>query len=272
MKDQNLFAISGMPRTGSTLLATMLSQNTDIYTEGNSGLCQLTWDIHESCRGECAEYLSANRKSAGTINSILSALPSLYYKDVSNKYIFDKGKTWAATNNMELMRRYINKKPKIVVLIRPVMEVVKSLVNLQIKNGLADEIYNNLSHPQSSSILMPFNATLNALNSKSNEFLFVQYLDLVEHPEKTISKIYDFCDMPKFNHTFSNIKQLWKEDDSVYRLDGMHSVREKIEIDDYEVEISGVIKMRCNDMDEELNTAMLLRLDTPLKLSKLRVG
>ena len=70
----------------------------------------------------------------------------------------------------------------------------------------------------------------------------------------------------------ASIKQLWKEDDSVYRLDGMHSVREKIEIDDYEVEISGVIKMRCNDMDEELNTAMLLRLDTPLKLSKLRVG
>jgi sulfotransferase len=263
-----LFAISGMPRTGSTLLATMLSQNSDIYTEGNSGLCQLTWDVYKTCKGECDEYLSANRKSEITIDSILSALPSLYYKGVSNKYIFDRGKTWPSHANMNLMRRYLNKTPKIIVLVRPVIEVVESLVNLQIKNGLEGELYNNLSHPQSTSINMPFNATLSALKSKSDDFLFIQYADLVYSPEKTISKIYEFCGISEFKHTFSKIKQTWKEDDSVYRLEGMHSVREKIQVNKYEVEISKIIKMQCADMDKELNETLLTYQNISLASTK----
>ncbi len=42
---KNFYFISGLPRTGSTLLSSILYQNPLIHTEGNSALCQLMWDI-----------------------------------------------------------------------------------------------------------------------------------------------------------------------------------------------------------------------------------
>ena len=45
--------LSGLPRTGSTLLSAILYQNPKIHAEGNSGLCQLMWDLEVSCKHNC---------------------------------------------------------------------------------------------------------------------------------------------------------------------------------------------------------------------------
>jgi len=41
--------LSGLPRSGSTLLSAILSQNPLIHAEGNSAVCQLMWDMQMSC-------------------------------------------------------------------------------------------------------------------------------------------------------------------------------------------------------------------------------
>jgi len=59
---KKFFFISGLPRTGSTLLSSILYQNPLIHAEGNSALCQLMWDNYISCLCNSKEQLIANNK------------------------------------------------------------------------------------------------------------------------------------------------------------------------------------------------------------------
>ena len=66
MKKQFVF-LSGLPRTGSTLLSAILSQNPKIYSEGNSAVCQLMFDMQQSCINKAKEQLIANKRQEKTI-------------------------------------------------------------------------------------------------------------------------------------------------------------------------------------------------------------
>ena len=48
--------LSGLPRSGATLLSAILDQNPEIHAEGSSAVCQLMWDVHKSCYGMSNGY------------------------------------------------------------------------------------------------------------------------------------------------------------------------------------------------------------------------
>ena len=52
--------LSGLPRSGSTLLSAILCQNPLIHAEGNSAVCQLMWDMYVSCMNNVNEQLKGN--------------------------------------------------------------------------------------------------------------------------------------------------------------------------------------------------------------------
>ena len=70
--------LSGLPRTGSTLLSAILCQNPKIHAEGNSAVCQIMWDTYCSCVNNAKEQLLANNRET-TIYDIVSSIPALYY-------------------------------------------------------------------------------------------------------------------------------------------------------------------------------------------------
>ena len=70
--------LAGLPRTGSTLLSNMLAQNDRFHVEGNSGLCQIMWDVQECCDENCAVQVRANNKLDSVKSNIISELPNLY--------------------------------------------------------------------------------------------------------------------------------------------------------------------------------------------------
>ena len=129
-----MFFLSGLPRTGSTLLSSILSQNPEIYAGGNSAVCQLMWDMQVSCEVNAREQLMANYKT-NTQDDLVRAIPAIYYKDVNQTYIFDKCRSWTMPANLQMIRRYITDKPKILVLTRPIDEIVESFVKLRKANG-----------------------------------------------------------------------------------------------------------------------------------------
>ena len=57
---EQFVCLSGLPRSGSTLLTAILSQNPLIHAEGNSAVCQLMWDLHQSGLTTAKEQLKAN--------------------------------------------------------------------------------------------------------------------------------------------------------------------------------------------------------------------
>lgn len=223
----NFIALSGLPRSGSTLLSAILDQNPDIHAEGNSAICQLMWDMQVSCETSSNEQLIANNRMK-TQDDLISSIPLTYYKNVTSTYIFDKCRSWTLESNMKMMRRYITKDPKVIVLTRPIDDIVKSFVNLRKRNGWKGDLESDLLIEGSEPIMRSLNGVNYAKENNNGEFLFIEYDNLVDHTDDVIDNIYDFCGIEKFDHDFNNIENKHPENDLVYGLVGMHDIRPTI--------------------------------------------
>lgn len=218
--------LSGLPRSGSTLLSAILSQNPDIHAEGNSAVCQLMWDAQQSCEGAASEQLRANRR-VNTQDDIVRAIPWIYYKDVTATHIVDKCRSWTIPDNMEMIRRYITPDPKVVVLVRPLTEIFDSFSRLRNANGVSGDI-SDLMTPGSEPVMRSYAGAMLAQASRDPTFLFVEYADLCDDPAAVINRIYKHCEWEPFTHDFDHVVNLHPEDDTVYGLSGMHEIREKV--------------------------------------------
>ena len=220
-------ALSGLPRTGSTLLSAILSQNPDVHAEGNSAVCQLMWDMQVSCEGNASEQLTANSRQA-TQDDLVRAIPAIYYKDVKAQHIVDKCRSWTLPANMEMLRRYVTDEPKVIVLTRPVDEIVESFVRLRKANGWTGDLESDLLIPDSEPIMRSLNGVKHAQENNNGEFLFIEYADLVSDTQGVVDRVYEFCGWEPFEHYFSGIVNNFQEDDSVYGLMGQHEIRSDI--------------------------------------------
>ena len=254
MKKYDQFVcLSGLPRSGSTLLSALLSQNPKIHSEGNSAVCQLMWDLHQSSDKNCKEQITANNRQS-TITSLISSIPEIYYNNINHneKIIVDKCRSWTLGDNVELLKKYIDANIKIIVLERPIVEIVNSFVKLYNKNDkkIIAETYLT---PKSEPIMRSLNGIINAkLNNKDNNFLFLCYKELVENPDETIRKIYDFCGWDYFPHDFNNIVPRYVENDEVYGLKGFHDVLPYIKLEKSEIILEQNIINHCNEIDYEI--------------------
>jgi hypothetical protein len=88
-----------------------------------------------------------------------------------------------------------------------------------------------------------------ALKQNSDEFIFVQYKDLIDKPKDTIEKIYDFCELEHYEHHYTNIVNAHPENDSIYKMPGLHDVRSKINYRKIDIKLSKEIEKRIEDLE-----------------------
>jgi len=58
--------------------------------------------------------------------------------------------------------------------------------------------------------------------------LFIKFEDLCSFPDRELAKIYEYLELPYFQHDVNNIKQYTQEDDSVYGIYGDHKIKSKL--------------------------------------------
>ena len=215
--------LSGLPRSGSTLLSSILSENPLIHAEGNSAVCQLMWDMSVSCEFHCQEQLKANGR-LDTQEHLIREIPNIYYQNTSRPIVVDKCRSWTLEPNVQMIRKYICPDPKIIVLTRPIDEIVQSFIRLGKENNKVFSSRELLS-PGSEPIMRSLNGVDWAKKNNSGEFLFIEYSDLVSYANEVIASIYSFCGWDYFEHDLSNIVNRFPENDDVYGMQGMHEVR-----------------------------------------------
>jgi sulfotransferase len=218
---ENIVFLSGLPRTGSTLLTSILSQNTKINTKGNSALCQLMWDTQVSLWN--TEQIKNNPDVS---DRLMKSIPKVFYED-SSGYIIDKCRSWTLPANLELIDKYITKSPKIIVMMRPIVEIVKSFVFVREMNGWENP-EQGLLDEGSEPIMRSLDGINHAKSIDSGQFAYYWYEDLVNNPEFVINNIYEFCGWDKFNHQYDNIKNPTPERDDLLNLIGLHDIRPKL--------------------------------------------
>ena len=223
----NFIALGGLPRTGSTLLASILFQNPQIHTEGNSALCQLMWDIKMSCQGPSLPSLISSHR-LDIPHTLLSSLPGIYYNRVNTPTIFDKNFGWVTPENVQLIKDYIRPDPKIIVMTRPVQEVIDSFARVMRQNGWAVDPESYLMAEDNDLIRKPLYGVEYARENNNGEFLFIEYDELVDHTQDVLKSVYDFCEIEYFQHDLNNIENKNPENDSYLNLSGLHDIRSTI--------------------------------------------
>jgi sulfotransferase len=243
----NITFLSGLPRTGSTLLTSILSQNPALHTSGNSALCQLMWDMQVSCWS--TEQLH-NRPDAQ--DKLLTSIPKVFYQGVEGR-IIDKCRSWTLPANLELIDKYITKSPKIIVMLRPIVDIVKSFVLIRDMNGWSNPEA-GLLDDGSEPIMRSLDGVKRAKSIDSGQFFYLWYDDLVNNPKQTIDKLYEFCGWEKFNHRFDDIKNLTPERDDLLGLLGLHDIRPKLKRRKVKVKLSDELHKKAIQLDKEMGT------------------
>lgn len=203
------------------------------------------WDMQQSVTN--SEQIKANNKDM--TNKLVKPIPQTYYGEVKKPIIVDKCRSWTLPENMEMLHRYFDNKPKVIVLVRPLVEIVASFMALRKSNGWTN-LETDLLKDGSEPIMRSLAGVQWAKQNNNGEFIFVTYDDLVDDTESTLDRIYQHCEWKPFKHNFENIVSSAEEDDSVYGLIGQHEIRPSIGRRSLDVDLSDELVQKCNWLDQ----------------------
>jgi hypothetical protein len=150
---------------------------------------------------------------------------------------------------MQMLNQYFDNQPKVIVLVRPMVEIVASFMSLRKENGWQDleaGLLDNGSEP----IMRSLAGVEWARKNDNGEFLFVSYDELIDNTQGSLDRIYEHCGWETFEHNLDEIVNIHKENDDVYNLVGQHDVRPQISRRTVDVELSDELVDRCNRLDE----------------------
>lgn len=234
---QNFHFISGLPRSGSTLLAAILLQNPRFHAGMSSPVGGLFTGVREQCSAgsEFAPLISAEQR-----RRLLRGLFDSYYADQHEKsVVFDTNRLWCA--NLPALRELFPQS-KVIACVRNVAWVMDSLEKLFRANPFentklfadANErntVYSRVETLAQGNRLVGFawNALKEAYyGEQADSLLVIDYDLLVQSPEKVMRLVYQFIDEPWFDHDFDNLAYDAPDFDAALGVSGLHRVRPQV--------------------------------------------
>lgn len=240
--------LSGLPRTGSTLLTSILSQDPNTHVDGSSPLARILFGAHRTCHAFAHEGLMRTNR-IDFADELLGEIPKMFYKNVKQNVIVEKDTAWGH-DPLDLIR-FVSDEPRIVILLRPITEIVESFVHVKRVNGdLLPE--KGLLQRGIDPFMDAIDNTAYALANVSEKYLFVTYDQLITNPQSFLDQVCDFWQIPKREWDFDKIVNPRPENDAAFRTEGLHDVRPKLGKRDYEVKVSATLMAFAKQLDEAL--------------------
>jgi sulfotransferase len=235
---KTLHFISGLPRSGSTLITNLFKQNPDIHGESVSSLASLvgsvnsSWNQYETNK----EYVNDKAK-AGTIRGMLSG----YHAHADKPIIMDKDRGWIPL--IGVVEEVLQRKAKVIACVRNPAEILSSFERLRRENPLyftqVDAALREGSNISSRAFYYagPDGALgLSHRNLKDaitlghlDRILFVDYNRFCSTPKAQMKRIYEFLELPNYEHDFENIVQEEVYNDLANGLPNLHKIKPSLD-------------------------------------------
>lgn len=215
--------LSGLSRSGNTLLSALLNQNPKIYSSPISPMADLLYSLEIECAINESFIRTPNHYGIG---NVLKQLLNNYYSNINKEIIFDREKTWTTPNNLERIKRFINPNPKIIFTVRNTLDILASFVIQSKKHPFLENAMEREKYLPSyylsktdaiceyimqSEYLMtkPLLGLYNGLKPENRKYVhFINYNNLINNSKETMMKLYLFLELEYFDHSFNNIKSL----------------------------------------------------------------
>jgi len=244
--DKTFYFMAGLPRSGSTLLSSILNQNPRFYSGPSSPVLGAMFAVEQNFMGN---ELYHGYPKPDQVREIIGSIPHNFYSDVQKPVVFDKNRAWTA--RVPYIEGYIGQQAKILVPVRRIDEILTSILTMIHRNPFQEgQPRINFVDEQLIKTDIPINdlnrcmyllndggivyESLNAImmgfqQNVSDKMHFVDYNDLVDNPEKIMEDIYDFLGEEFYDHDFGSISNIHREDDLItYGLSDMHQVRSEV--------------------------------------------
>lgn len=226
--------ITGLPRSGSTLLTSILKQNPRFHASITDPLATLVKGVIESSQdgpGMKSEVPIERRKN------IVKSLFDGYYQDVDKPVIFNTNRAWTLLTNVVAD---IYPKSRFIVCVRDINWVLDSFELAHRRNpfstntvtgGHSTTVYSRVETLMEDSgvVGFPYTGIKQALTGPDKHLLFVlEYDKLTKEPEQMLKALYHFIDEPYFEHDFNSVEASWDEYDQEIGIK-LHDVRKRVE-------------------------------------------
>lgn len=236
------FFISGLPRSGSTLLCNILAQNPALYVSPATSGChdvlfsiRNQWDKLIEHQAEGINYQQLQRVMQAALNA---------YHTTDKDIIVDKGRGWLSL--IEMLEFTTGEKPKIIVPVRNISEILASFEKLWRKTtGQSQWAFEQADYFKAQTLEgrcdiwagaqqpvgLAYNRVKDAISrGHKDNLMFLEFDALTASPAQSIKAVYEYLELPYYQHDFNHVEQVTKEDDeNVHRIPGLHTIRPTVE-------------------------------------------
>jgi sulfotransferase len=235
---KKFYFLASLPRTGSTLLASILNQNPNIHASGTSALLDLLIPLSDT--------INFNRKLYDINHSqeinLYRGMMNSFYDHIDKSIIFDKHRGWPRL--IDPLKKMGVDNPKMLITLRPIPEIITSYITLIEKTpnepNAIDSILNkkgvaitneNRAMTIWTDYIFSSHTTLSlAIRDHKKQFLFIQYDDIVNCPTEVLNKVHEFFEMEKFDkYDFNNItNNQIEKDETGWGIKNLHTIRPEL--------------------------------------------
>jgi sulfotransferase len=266
--------ISGLPRSGSTLLSAILRQNARFSAGMSSPVASLFSGVLPKMSGtsEYASFFGDERRQR-----VLSNLFNAYHHEnlESGRLVFDTNRSWTA--KLPLLDSLFPM-AKVICCVREVPWVIDSVEKLVRRNpthvsGMfhsksVRNVYGRVQDLMDSErglIGLPWGSLREAwFGEHANKLIIIRYESLVADPLGVVGRLYDALGEVRFVHDFQNVEYAEDEFDHRMGMPGLHTVNRKVELINRTTLLPPDIFMKYVDMNfwenEKLNTKKVVVL------------
>ena len=233
---RKLHFISGLPRSGSTLLCALLRQNPRFHAAMTSPVAALCGALHpRMCGGEFDVFFDDARRS-----SLLRGVFDAYYAGFAEgRVVFDTNRSW--TGRSALLGE-LYPQSRIICCVRDVGWIIDSIERMLSKNPLqlsrmfdfkpGTSVYGRvetLMNSDAGLIGLAWSALREAwVGPHAQRLIVVQYDTLVKRPQYTLERLYAELGEEPFVHDLNRVEYDEPEYDAHIGMPGLHKVREQV--------------------------------------------
>lgn len=231
-----LHFISGLPRSGSTLLAAVLRQNPRFRAGMTSPVAALFQALESATAGNAETSVFISDKVR---ERLLRGVFEIFYRDAQTPVVFDTSRMWCS--RLPLIARLFPE-ARIIACVRDLGWIGDSFERLYRRNGqkpsavynwtTGGTVWSRTTALMASSGVVGFayDALREAASSEQRDrMLMIDYESFCQNPRATLKSIYRIIDEPYFEHKFDHVEYSENEFDQRIGADGLHTVNGAIE-------------------------------------------
>lgn len=226
--------ITGLPRSGSTMLTSILNQNPRFHSSITDPLAILVRGVIDNCQegpGMKFEVPMERRRN------LAHGLFESYYANVDKPVIFNTNRAWTYLTHLI---QDLYPESKFIICVRDITWILDSfelayrrdpLNKNTVVGGLSGSVYSraDLLMADDGIIGFAYTGIKQAITGpQRHNCILIEYDKLCQHPEGMITAIYNFLGEEYYQHDFNNIEARWDEYDNEIGL-SLHTVRKKVE-------------------------------------------